>query len=241
MNGIQDYLKSESAQNVNPLIGIREERISGNRLSLTGQRFGRLMVVEYAGTKGEKKTKATIWKVKCDCGNELIVRGGDLKSGKTTSCGCLQKDRTSNALTKHGYKGKPIYNTWQSMKSRCSNLNSHDFKYYGGRGIIFCQRWKHFENFLADMGEKPKGLTLERKDNNGNYCPENCCWATRKEQNRNTSRTRNITHNGETMCLNDWAIKLDIHRATLYSRLRRYPAEIAFNMPQRSYNALTGI
>lgn len=132
---------------------------------------------------------------------------------------------------KHGYKGTQTYKSWQDMKSRCCDPNRREYKHYGGRGIEVCGQWRNdFIKFLHDMGEKPQDLTLERVDNNGNYEPLNCKWATRKEQGRNQRTNRMISYFGETKCLAEWSEHLGIDKATLHCRLKRHPPQIAFNM-----------
>jgi len=213
----------------------------GRGLNLIGERFNRLTVISYAGTIGTSRQKETTWNCICDCGNKVTVRGGGLRGRKTLSCGCLGKERRLEANTSHGMKHTSTYNTWCRMKGRCTNLNDKDYTYYGGRGITVCERWLKFENFFEDMGEKPTGLTLERTDNNNGYSPENCIYASRKEQSRNKRNNRIIIYQGKTQCMKDWAIDLGIKYHTLLRRLNKYPVEIAFNMPQRSCIALTGI
>lgn len=205
----------------------------GELIDLTGKRFGRLIVISYFGSVATNShgRKASRWRCVCDCGEEMIVRGNSLATGKTRSCGCLQRENVLIINIKHGYTGSSIYRSWQHMKARCLNPKDDDFKHYGGRGIKVCSRWiDSFEAFLEDMGEKPKGLTIERIDNNKGYSPENCKWATQKEQTRNTRRNRMICYKGITMCLADWADWSGIGRATLAYRLNRYPPKIAFNM-----------
>lgn len=128
---------------------------------------------------------------RCRCGVEKWVHISNLTSGKTLSCGCDKHRKASENLTKHGMFGTPTYSTWSSMMTRCFNKNSKSFNNYGGRGVSVCDRWKKFEHFLEDMGEKPnKGISIERINNNGNYEPGNCVWATAKEQNRNRRNTK---------------------------------------------------
>ena len=159
--------------------------------------------VIYTRTKSETKINALC----IPCGNSLKRQG-------------------------HGMKGTPIYNTWQGMNQRCRNSNSDSYKYYGARGIKICKRWKKFDNFLADMGAPPEGMTLDRKDNDGNYCPENCRWATRKQQMRNMRRNRIIRYKDKDYCLSELASKFDIHIGTLWSRLEKgLPIEEALTAP----------
>lgn len=147
---------------------------------LSGRRFGLLVVDERVGTTEDSKA---LWRCRCDCGGESVVRGCYLRSGHTKSCGCQKGRRNGEAAaTTHGMSGTPTYGTWRKMIERCTNPNARQWEWYGGRGVTVCDRWRSFENFLADMGERPEGRTLDRVDVNGNYEPGNCRWATWPEQ-----------------------------------------------------------
>ena len=163
----------------------------GRRLELEGRVFGRLTVVAVDGRDQWGKLR---WSCLCECGGKKIALRGDLVSGHTQSCGCLQKARTVGANTVHGLARRatqhPLYNTWEKMRQRCNNPNSGDFKNYGGRGISVCSRWDWFPNFLADMGDRPESYTLDRIDPDGDYTPENCRWATALQQRHNRSVTK---------------------------------------------------
>ena len=178
---------------------------------IAGQRFGKLVATSFShvGIYG------AIWNVKCDCGEEAKKRSSKLISGHTKSCGCLVRE----APTTHGKSRSSLYKIWDGMRQRCTNPNAISYKYYGGRGIKICARWLKFEAFLEDMGERPKKLSLERRDNNGNYEPDNCYWATSKEQQRNTRRNRLIDHNGTTKTLAEWSEVSQINYHTLRMRL----------------------
>ena len=165
-----------------------------NALELKGQKFGRLTVASSVNAGNGLK-----WLTVCDCGGEKITRGADLKSGKVKSCGCLRVE-LPKLRTQHGLSNSRFYKNWIAMRQRCNNPNASRFAYYGGRGIKVCERWEVFENFLSDMHESylihvaqfgEKNTSLDRKDNDGSYSPENCKWATQKEQVNNSRKVLN--------------------------------------------------
>jgi len=192
-------------------------------IDLMGQQFGRLTVVLRAENN---KWRQSMWVCECECGGKSIVLGKDLRRGVTNSCGCLHK----KAITSHGMSRTSTYKSWINMKSRCSNQNIPAYENYGGRGITVCDRWLEFEGFYEDMGNKPRGLTLERRDNNKGYSPENCYYATPKAQSRNTRWNRLIEYDGKTKCLASWAELFGISQKTLWARLERHSLDTAFNM-----------
>lgn len=167
------------------------------RKSYDGHKFGRLMVIETIFGAGDTKLRCT-----CECGTELLALAYNVKGGNTRSCGCLAKETAAKRgrsvapelgarNRRHGMSGTRTYQSWRDAKVRCFNSGSAHYHRYGGRGISMDKRWvDSFDAFLADMGECPAGLTLERDDVNGNYEPGNCRWATRSEQNRNTRATK---------------------------------------------------
>ena len=197
---------------------------------LTGDVFGRLTVETVVG---KSKNGHYLWSCQCECGNTTKVTSSCLISGHTRSCGCFQKERAfvSNLTHGHSKNGKVsrTYKTWYSMIQRCNNPNSRGYERYGGRGIHVCDRWLLFENFLEDMGEAPKKLTIDRIKNEGNYEPENCMWLDHKGQMRNTTRNRMITYKGKTQCLFAWAEELGFNADTARFRLNRgWSIELAF-------------
>lgn len=182
------------------------------------KRYGRMTIISDAG---KNKWGYKMVECLCDCGNRRIVSLYDLKRSHTTSCGCLRIDKLRADNTTHGLSKTPTHNSWRAMLERCNRPAHQFYLYYGGRGIAVCKRWMTFENFLADMGLKPKGKSLDRIDPNGNYEPGNCRWATSKEQARNVSNIRTITHNGKTQTIAAWADDLGVKVCTLHMRLFR--------------------
>lgn len=184
---------------------------------MTGRRVGRLRVVSFYGTD---RWQQAMWLCECDCGRTIVVRGHELRRKPRPtvySCGCYRID----VISTHRHCHMPEYRTWIGIKTRCHRPSYHQYKDYGGRGIRVCSRWRHsFPNFLADMGRKPsRRHGIERRDNNGNYEPGNCRWATQREQRRNSRSNHYVTWRGRTQCLADWANEFGINRAKFAARI----------------------
>ncbi len=197
----------------------REDQHNPEFTDLTGSTFGHWAVL------GEPKKKGANlwwnWKCRCTCGTTIYVSANKLRSGKSQSCGCVANLAHTGNRSTHCRTHTSEYGSWTHMRTRCQNPNSDCYGDYGERGITVCERWANsFENFLADMGEKPsRKHSLDRIDNDKGYSPDNCRWASSKEQARNKRTSRMITYNGETLALADWAERLGISFRTIASRL----------------------
>lgn len=207
------------------------------KIKIIGQTFGRLKVVADAPCKISPLGKLlSCVTCECSCGTiGFIVRTSALRSGNTESCGCLRMESMKIRCITHGHshKGKttPTYASWSQMIQRCTNPKTDAFPRYGGRGIKVCDRWSSFENFLADMGEKPIGLTIGRKDNDGNYEPRNCRWETHTQQMQNTSRTVSVTIRGVTGCFAQVCRHFGINPSSVQHHTQKgVPLESAFEI-----------
>lgn len=193
----------------------------GKFIDLTDQRFGRLTVIERAENASDGRAQ---WRCQCDCGNGTIVRGKDLRNMHTTSCGCLGIERRRESTTIHGKCGTRLRNIWGGMKDRCYNPQNARYCRYGARGITVCTEWLHdFQAFWdwAIANGYHDNLSIDRIDNDKGYSPDNCRWATSKQQNNNVSTNRRVTHNGKTMTLAQWCEAKKVPRSSVYDRLYR--------------------
>jgi len=217
---------------------IRRKVVPENPVAV-GARFTRLVVIEdgweHVGSTGRV---ADVLKVRCDCGVEKFIRPSALTRGTTLSCGCLHKEQAAKlciSRSTHGDSGRnraPEYSVYRTMLSRCYNPKVSKFADYGGRGIAVCERWRGkggYERFLADMGRRPPGMSIERNDGEGPYSPDNCRWATAVEQANNRRSSRFISYAGRRLSITQWARELGVNRATLGDRIARgWPIEKAF-------------
>lgn len=195
-------------------------------IDLTGKKFGRLTVVslKQKASRIDGKQKPTKWLCLCDCGKEKAVNPSNLKSGFTQSCGCLQKERASNAspLKTHGKSNKAEYNSWHSMVQRCHNKNNPNYTHYGAKGVFVCHEWLFdFERFHSDMGDKPsKKHTIDRIDVTQGYSASNCKWSSKDEQANNKRNTKFLELDDKRLSISQWAKEIDLNPATIRMRLR---------------------
>lgn len=198
---------------------------------MIGKVFGRWTVLEL----DEKVTaKAPYYICECSCGSVSSIRRDHLRSGNSQSCGCLRREVTGKSSITHNATGTKTYLIWAAMLNRCRNKNVKEYPNYGGRGITVCERWYSFENFLADMGEQPAGLQIDRTDNNGNYSQENCRWVNRSENCNNRRNNKLIEHNGVTKTLSQTARDAGMAPQILGKRLfRGWDIEKALTQPVR--------
>lgn len=173
------------------------------RIDVSGNRFGRLTAISYVGESR--------WKCLCDCETVKVVHLQKLKSGWTKSCGCIQKEKARERQFKHGMTKTSIYRVYRGMIRRCYDENNPAFEQYGGRGIRVCDEWlDDFSSFYNDMGDRPDNMSLDRKDNNGHYSPQNCRWATRTQQNNNTRANVSYEYRGLVANQTEWARALGV-------------------------------
>jgi hypothetical protein len=198
----------------------------------SGQRYNRLVALEFVSCG--RNSQNLRWRFKCDCGREHEALVAHVRRGNTKSCGCLRSEVSTAKLITHGMTGSPEYLSWFGMIDRCRNQNNHAYSDYGGRGIRVCDRWENFGTFLADMGRKPsKKHSLDRIDNNGNYEPINCRWATAREQANNRRNSIEVSFAGQSMPLKEACILAGLKYGTVRARIVRngWDAELALSKP----------
>lgn len=205
----------------------------GKILDITGERFGGLRVLCFDKIRKRK----AYWICECDCGNVSSIRGDGMKNGHTSCCFVCGRKKLIDRNTIHGMSHSPEFKIWHGMIERCIRDSHSSFKYYGLKGIKVCDEWLSFEKFYKDMGSRPKGMTLDRINSSGDYCKENCRWATVREQNNNRSSNHKITFKDKTQNLTEWANENGILHETLSLRLRKYgwSIERALTTPVRAH------
>lgn len=205
-----------------------ESAKTANLIDLSGNRYGKLVVIEQTDRTPSGRSR---WLCQCDCGGTAKIHGQRLTSGLADSCGCDTFSKKSAALKTHGHsvgrKISPTYHSWAGMHARCSNQNHISYHLYGARGITVCEQWSSFESFLADMGEKPKGTSLDRIDPHKSYSPENCRWATNSQQANNTRNAKRITYNNQSLTAAEWEGITGIPSGTIRARIR-----LGWSVPQ---------
>ncbi len=198
--------------------------------NLTGETYGLLTAVRMVGRTARGNA---LWECSCSCGGSTVIEAARLKLPGMRSCGCMVAKRPYTKLFKHGMSTSPEWAAWKSMLERCTNPSHRWFHRYGGRGVSVCKRWSDFNNFYADMGERPKDgvrYSLDRIDNDKGYEPGNCKWATSTEQNRNRGNVIRITHDGLTLTLPEWSQKSGLHIETIRRRVKNgWPTERLFD------------
>lgn len=190
------------------------------KINMTGKRYGSVTALHDVGLCADGKYK---WLALCDCGNKFEASGSKIRSGEVVTCPTCSSERVRLSRMTHGMRQTDEYRTWTHIKSRCFNAKVPEYKHYGGRGITMCSKWtESFEDFLADMGERPsKKHSIDRINNNGNYEPGNCRWATHKTQANNTRSNRKVTVNGTTKNMTQWADDIGVTREVIHKRLKR--------------------
>lgn len=204
-------------------------RSQPRRLDISGQVFGRLRVIEFVGTN---KHRLATWLCRCECGAFLVTTSTSLRSGRTSSCGCFKRDKLSEIHKKHGLSNHRLKRIWSAMKQRCGNTKCDSWIHYGGRGISVCPEWINdfsaFANWALNNGYEDN-LSIDRIDNDDDYRPDNCRWATRKDQSGNTSKTYRLP---DGRMIRDAAKEIGMNTTTLRNRIwRGWPIERALNHP----------
>ena len=213
--------------------GAKRISINKNAKDITGTRFGRLIALIPVG----RTNKNIVWLCKCVCGNYVDVVSKRLRRRETRSCGCLQREVAANRQRTHGLSHSPEYGVWVGIRRRCEIQKNKAYRYYGGRGVKVCSRWASFENFYADMGKRPDGYQIDRIDNDGDYTPENCRWATKREQMNNKRSNRFIEYDGRRLTLAQWGRRTGLNRSTIKARIDVYgwSVERSLTAPLQKY------
>ena len=194
--------------------------VISKKIDLTGQRFGRLLVLEERG----RKRKEIAWLCQCDCGNAVVIGGWNLRNGKSVSCGCKRREGMPSTSFRFQHAGTQLHRAYSNMKTRCYNPKYYLFQHYGGKGVKVCDEWNGdhgFENFYKwsiENGFRPR-LSIDRIDNSKDYSPDNCRWTTMVTQQNNRTNNRMITANGETHTMAEWAKLSGLHYETIQRRL----------------------
>lgn len=209
---------------------------------ITGQRFGRLLVIERSGSNSRGRAQ---WLCRCYCGHSLVVTGNALLRGNTKSCGCLSQEVSSangKLRATHGHSRERLYQVWSNMRARCRSPQHHAYKNYGARGVTVCPEWdssyEAFRSWAYSNGYKedaPRGAcTLDRINNDGPYCPENCRWVSMSEQRANQRRVMLLTYNGVTKPAAQWSIEAGLERHVVGNRIKKgWSVEAAITTPSR--------
>lgn len=192
----------------------------GKFVDRTGLEYGSLTVTGREDAGPASKGRRVMWRCQCLCGNTVVVTGHALAAGDTKSCGCLRKQKVGSINRSHALSRKPVYRSWQAMKSRCENPNDTHYANYGGRGISVCPEWSDsFERFYLDMGDRPAGMTIDRRNNDLGYFKDNCRWATHSVQSNN--KRTNILWNNESLSIKQLAERMNVPRTSLNKLLKR--------------------
>lgn len=210
----------------------------GNPIDMVGRRFGRLVVLERAADYMARGKPTRMWVCQCDCGRLSTTYGNALRGGTTKSCGCFGVESFLARVTSHGMHKAPEYKLWTAMRRRCNDQEDPAYDNYGGRGVRVCARWNEsFQNFWEDMGPRPARMTLDRRDNDGDYARENCQWSTYGEQSRNKRTNVFITFEGETMVVADWAARFNTSGTAISARWKKFGTLHPIRTPRNKISA----
>lgn len=208
-------------------------------VNLLGQRFGRLTVMERMPNNAKHQA---VWRCRCDCGNEVVVASGHLRSGHTQSCGCLCREKAAEYQYRHGMKGTKLFSVFHTMKDRCYNPNSKKYKDYGARGIRICDEWLNSSALFFEWAKEngyQEGLSIDRIDVNGNYEPSNCRWVDAKFQANNKRYNHLYEYNGKIQTISQWADELGLPYATIKCRIKRGSFDELFNVKDGGVHLIT--